>query len=253
MRFDELKEYWESEEKLAHIKGWDFSHIDDRFTSEEDCLPWNYTAVINKYRRETDRLLDIDTGGGEFLLSLGHPKEHTTATEGFPPNVELCRRKFAELGVTFHEMTDYAKMPFPDKSFDIVINRHGSFDSEEIFRVLKPNGIFVTQQVGEDNDRELVEMLLPGTERPFPGHNLKNSLASLEKSGFTVLESGEAYRPIKFFDTGALVWFARIIEWEFAGFSVETCFDKLLRIEEEIQKNGYVSGRTHRFYFTARK
>ena len=35
------------------------------------------------------RLLDMDTGGGEFLLSLGHPFERTAATEGYPPNVEL--------------------------------------------------------------------------------------------------------------------------------------------------------------------
>lgn len=32
--------------------------------------------------------------------------------------------------------------------------------------------------------------------------------------------------------SGAFVWFARIIEWEFPGFSVERCFDRLLRMQE---------------------
>ena len=253
MNLNELRKYWENEEKLAHIKGWDFSHIEGRFTSDEDSLTWDYASVVNKYRRDTDKLLDIDTGGGEFLLSLVHPCELTFATEGFPPNVELCRERFGRLGIAFREMTDCAKMPFPDECFDIVINRHGRFDAGEIYRVLKPDGVFVTQQVGEDNDRELVEMLLPGVARPFPGHNLKNCLSGLKSAGFSILESGEEYRPIKFFDTGALVWFAKIIEWEFAGFSVDSCFDRLLEAEAEIQRKGCVSGKTHRFYLAARK
>ena len=44
------------------------------------------------------KLLDFDTGGGEFLLSLGHPCENTAATEGYPPNVELCRETILPFG-----------------------------------------------------------------------------------------------------------------------------------------------------------
>ena len=42
-------------------------------------------------------------------------------------------------------MTDYTKMPFADGQFDIVINRHGNYNANEIFRILKPNGLFITQ------------------------------------------------------------------------------------------------------------
>lgn len=55
------------------------------------------------------QLLDYDTGGGEFLLSLGHPYRNTAATEGYPPNVELCRQVLLPLGVDFRPCDDPKK------------------------------------------------------------------------------------------------------------------------------------------------
>ena len=253
MNTSELLNKWKQEEEKAKIIGWDFSYIEGKFNSDEDSLPWDYEDVIKRYMRDNHRILDIDTGGGEFLLSLEHPYQLTSATEGYSPNVELCRNKLGSLGIDFHEMSDYSKMPFADLGFDVVINRHGSYDANEIYRILKPNGLFITQQVGEDNDRELVEMLLPDCEKSFSGHNLKSQIELFEKAGFTILEQGEAYRPITFYDTAALVWFAKIIEWEFVDFSVDRCFAKLLEVEKEIVKNGFVCGNIHRFYFVAKK
>ncbi len=253
MNRNELLNKWKQEEEKAKIIGWDFSYIEGRFHSDEDSLPWDYEATIKRYMHDNHRILDIDTGGGEFLLSLGHLYQLTSATDGYPPNVELCREKLGSLGIDFHEMSDYSKMPFAGSSFDIVINRHGSYDANEIYRILKPDGLFITQQVGEDNDRELVEMLLPDCEKSFSGHNLKLQIELFKKAGFTILEQGEAYPPITFYDTATLVWFAKIIEWEFVDFSVDRCFTKLLEVENEIAKNGFVCGNIHRFYFVAKK
>lgn len=41
-----------------------------------------------------------------------------------------------------------------------MINRHGDFHVKEIQRVLKANGIFVTEQVRAENDKELIELIL---------------------------------------------------------------------------------------------
>ena len=92
-RITELRKDWEAEEKIAHIHGWDFSHIHDRYEEEED-LPWDYKQIIDENRIDSMKLLDFDTGGGEFLLSLGHPYSNTAATEGYAPNVELCKNEF---------------------------------------------------------------------------------------------------------------------------------------------------------------
>lgn len=249
----ELKKYCQSQEAVAHMKGWDFSHIKGRFQSYEKNLPWNYKDIVKKYLKPQDKLLDIDTGGGEMLLSFNHSHNLTTVTEGFAPNVRLCNEKLKPMGIRVCEVTDYANMPFEDGEFDVVINRHGTYDAEELYRILKPGGVFVTQQVGEDNDRELVELLLPGSKKPFPGMNLASQKAKFIKAGFSVLEENEAFRPIEFYDVGALCWFARIIEWEFAGFSVDKCFDRLIEAEKIIEEGGCIKGNVHRYLIVARK
>ena len=171
MTNDELKTIWKSEEDCAFIHGWDFSHIRGRH-EEEKTLPWDYKAIIRSVLRDDMKLLDYDTGGGEFLLSLRHPYENTAATEGYPPNVALCRERLLPLGIDVRECKNAAQIPFADGSFDLIINRHGDFDPPELWRLLKPGGLFVTQQVGSDNDRELVEMVLPGTEKPGNSHSI---------------------------------------------------------------------------------
>lgn len=252
MDIQELKQTWLKEEAIAHIHGWDFSHIAGRHEDIGE-LPWSYEQIVQSYRRDHHKLLDIDTGGGEVLLTLGHPYENTHATEGYPPNVQLCRETLSPLGIHFHEMTDYAHMPFADNTFDIIINRHGSYDAAEIYRTLRPGGLFITQQVGDDNERELAELLLPGTPKPFPGLNLAEQSSIFRAAGFTILRGDESFRPIRFYDSGALVWFARIIQWEFPGFSVERCFDRLLKAHRLIEQNGYVEGTTHRYLLIAQK
>ena len=66
------------------MSGWDFSHIDSRYTA--DPLPWDYREKVREFLRPGVRLLDMGTGGGELLLTLGHPYELTSVTEGWAPN-----------------------------------------------------------------------------------------------------------------------------------------------------------------------
>ncbi len=253
MDLNKLIEFWHEEERSAHIHGWDFSHIDDRYT-ECGKLPWDYQEVILNYLRPDMKLLDIDTGGGEFLLSLKHPIENISATEAYPPNVELCKNTLLPLGIDFRAADGKGELPFDDCVFDMVIDRHGDFNAEEIYRVLKAGGVFITQQVGAENDRELVELLLPEQkEVPFPEQYAELTAKKFRNVGFEILVQQESYRPIRFFDVGALVWFARIIEWEFPGFSVENCLDALCRAQERLEKKGYIEGRTHRFLLVAKK
>lgn len=88
---------WRDEEAIAHIHGWDFSHLDGRY-EEEAGFPWDYRAAILSQLKPDMKILDIDTGGGEFLCSLGHPCENTAAMENYGPNVQLCRETLLPLG-----------------------------------------------------------------------------------------------------------------------------------------------------------
>ena len=253
MNSDEQKAIWQAVERRAQIKGWDFSEIEGKWQDGDDLLPWDFAALVQQYRRDNLHLLDMDTGGGEFLLSLKHPYERTAATEGWAPNIALCKERLLPLGIDFRAMTDPKGMPFDDASFDLVLNRHGAYDAAELWRVLKPGGIFLTQQVGAENDRELVTRLLPDAKPPFPEQQLEIQLARFRAAGFEILAEDEAYRPIRFYDTAALIWFAKVIEWEFTGFSVDRCFPQLVKTEAEIKEKGAVCGSIHRYYFAARK
>ena len=252
MNNEKLIAAWKAEEKIAHIHGWDFSHIEGRDTEQED-LPWDYREVVGQYLRPEMKILDIDTGGGEFLLSLNHPHGNTAAMENYPPNVALCEEVLRPLGIDFRPGDGKGRLPFEDDSFDLVLNRHGDFHAEEIYRVLKPGGLFITQQVGAENDRELAELLCGETPMPFPEQYLDKTVAKFEHAGFSILRGEEAFRPIRFFDVGALVWFARIIQWEFPDFSVDTHLAGLLKAQRILEERGSVDGSIHRFLLVAEK
>lgn len=253
MKQSKLLTQWLAEEQAAHIHGWDFSHIDSRYQEGQN-LPWDYEQLVRQYLRPESRILDIDTGGGEFLLSMGHPYHLTSVTESYPPNVALCRETLVPLGIDFHEADGSDPLLFPDESFDLVLNRHGEYIPQEIFRILKPGGIFITQQVGAENDRELVELLLREVPSlPFPKQYLSIAQKELEDSGLKTLEAQEAFRPIRFWDVGALVWFARIIEWEFPGFSVERCKQALFQAQDILERDGVIEGQIHRYLLIVQK
>ena len=248
----ELIKLWKAEEQIAHIHGWDFSHIDGRYMEGVD-FPWDYRQVIEQYKTPKMKLLDIDTGGGEFLLSLGHPYENTAATENYPPNVKLCKETLLPLGIDFRQADGNGELPYPENSFDMVIDRHGDINPKEIHRVLKPGGVFVSQQVGAENDRELVELLCGNVPMPFPEQYADKTGEKFRSVGFAILRQEECFRPIRFYDVGALVWFARIIQWEFPDFSVDTHLQKLYNAQHILEETGSVEGRTHRFLLVAQK
>lgn len=245
----ELYQVWLAEESCARIHGWDFSHIEDRY--EEEPLSWSYKEEIQKRLSPTARLLDTDTGGGEFLRALAHPTSLTAATENYPPNVALCRETLLPLGVDFRAADAGRALPFADNTFDMVLSRHGAYCAEELFRVLSPGGVFLTQQVGCDNDRALVELLLPGTPKPFPEQTPERMRQKFKGAGFQVTELREEFPEIRFYDVGALVWFARIIEWEFPGFSVDACAERLLCAQKILVRDGVIRARTHRIFMAA--
>lgn len=56
------------------------------------------------------------------------------------------------------------------------------------------DGIVITEQVGSENERDLIEMVLPGLKKPFPHLNLKEQRKVFEEAGFHIIREEEAYR-----------------------------------------------------------
>jgi len=238
-----------SEEK-KNFQGWDFSYINKR--KSEESLPWNYDKIVRNYLNTNSILLDMGTGGGEYLRSLNHPYKNTFATEAYPPNFELCKKTLMPLGIDVRQVFNDNYLPFENDRFDIIINCHEAFDINEVYRLLKPNGLFITQQVGGLNNKDLSRFLISDfKEITTSEHNLKNNIILIENRGFTILESDECFPKLKFFDVGALVYFAKIIELEFPNFSVDNCFAQLCLLQSIVEKQGFIESKEHRFVIVA--
>ena len=148
--FERLKK--EAEEAI--FRGWDFSFLEGRFIEKD--MSWNYEEVVKSKIKKLDILLDMGTGGGEFLSSLkGFLPLKTFATEGYKPNVEIAKNTLEPLKIDVKEIDNDETLPFENNTFDLIINRHESFSARELNRILKRGGIFITQQVGDSDNVEL--------------------------------------------------------------------------------------------------
>jgi len=247
---NKLRAQWLLEENTA-FQGWGFSCLNGRWHHEKE--KWDYIQIVRGYLKPEHMLLDMGTGGGEVLLTLGHPYHLTSVTESYPPNVDLCFQKLAPLGITVKQVTDDGYLPFEDHVFDFVINRHEFFVMSEVRRVLKPGGMFITQQVGGENIVDLSTALIPGFVNRFPAHTLKNNAEIIKSQGFEILLQDEAFLKLRFDDVGAIVYFAKACVWNFPDFSVQSCFRQLCGLQLELEEKGYLEYREHRFIIAAHK
>lgn len=241
---------WQLEEKQG-FTGWDFSHLNGRWEVSE--TPWNVAEIVKGSLRPTDELLDMGTGGGEFLLSLAHPFNQTAVTEGWLPNYELLQRRLVPLGVQVQLVGEDDQLHFPDAKFDLVFNRHESFDEREVWRVLKPGGLFITQQVGAGNNRRLRQLINSNKTMMFSEVNLTHMSEALCQQGFELLMSEKVTLPFAFLDVGAFVYYAKVIPWEFPNFTVETHVEILWQLEREVRETGKIASSEERFLLVAKK
>ncbi len=240
------------EEKDTDFSGWDFSFLTQSRRMEEFPLNWNYYNEVRNYLINSQSLLDMATGGGEFLMRLSPLPEKTEATEGYAPNIKVAQENLKPLGVKVHPTEDEYTLPVKDQDFDLIINRHGSFDPEEIKRVLKPGGHFITQQVGGLNDLEL-NLLLQAPESEFLGWNLQAALDQMLSSGFKIIKSKEDITKTRFYDIGAIIYYLHAVPWQIPDFSVEKYREDLYTLHEVLEAQGFFDVTCHRFFFIAKK
>jgi SAM-dependent methyltransferase len=246
-RFDELVR----DAQEAVFSGWDFSWLDNRMIQED--TPWDYPALVKEQFDTVQSLLDMGTGGGEILASLAPLPPDTHATEAYPPNQQIARERLAPLGVEVHDIEDSDPLPFPDSRFDMVINRHESFDSQELYRVLKPGGIFITQQVGGLDNLELNQYFEKAFSAPFMDWGLAPTLTSLYENGLDVVRAEKATLKTTFKDIGAVVYYLKVITWQVVGFTPEAFHERLAELNNIIERQGEFISFAHRFLVIARR
>ncbi|GAA2331292.1 class I SAM-dependent methyltransferase [Dactylosporangium salmoneum] len=229
------------------LQGWDFSWLDGR--AEGSQPSWSYPALARELLRDCAALLDIDTGGGEFLASLAPLPARTTAIEGWPPNVPVARDRLAPLGAEVR-FAPGATLPVESGSVDVVLNRHGRLDPQEVARVLRPGGTLLTQQVGSD-DCAAINAALGAPTTHGTAWNAETAAQALTDAGLTVTGVREEWPPFTFFDVGALVYQLRAVPWQVPDFTADRYDAALRRIDQRIRAEGAFRVHAHRFLIQA--
>ncbi|HYB45671.1 MAG TPA: hypothetical protein VEC92_04035 [Nitrososphaerales archaeon] len=243
------------------FSGWDFSYIDGRYV--EGKPSWDFAGEARRMVQRSRSMLDIGTGGGEFLSSLSPLPGTCCATEGYAPNSYVARDRLLPIGVdvvfTFCDdnglVPQRGALPFKGGIFDFVMDRHESFVANEVERVLRRGGVFATQQVGDGNNPELHEFFgkTRASEKGKRPWNLAEAVDEIESAGMKIVQKREERMSSRFLDVGALVYYLKAIPWEIPDFDVRTYRERLLEMHKQILRTGSFGVTTTRFYVQARK
>jgi SAM-dependent methyltransferase len=233
------------------VSGWDWGGIGDRYRESE--LPWDYTAIVRDHMEGVVRFLDMGTGGGEWLAELDDLPVDTWATEAWSPNVPIARANLEPLGVRVVAVEEDSLAELPDDYFDLVVNRHESFDACEVARVLRPGGVFLTQQVGGEDAREVNEALEDEVRLPYPEWGAELVSELLVDAGFEILESKSEQVDYEFADIGAVVFYLNATPWQVEGFSVASDRERLFVLHQRIEAEGGFRATMDRFLVVVRK
>ena len=251
-------------EQLVHeidgfsFSGWDFSYITETGRMQEGPVKWNYYSRIRPYLYTAERLLDLGTGGGERLAAFSPLPGETYATEGYKPNVEIAKRNLEPLGVTVVEVDGdegppyNSNLPFDDNFFDLITDRHEAYCPQEIYRILKDDAHFITQQVGSLSIANLIQ-LFDNKNIQISDWNLNYAEKELMQNGFEIAGSDEEISFIRFYDAGALGIYVKAFPWVFPQFSAKKYAEELLYIHKRILNDGYIDIVYHLFFIDAVK
>jgi SAM-dependent methyltransferase len=230
MLADALVRQW-TRDAAAPLEGWDFSYLRGRLIETKP--DWDYLALARTAVAQSREALDLATGGGEVLSSLAPFPGRATAVEGYAPNLPVARKRLSPLGIEVLHADPGAVLPFQNGAFDLVLNRHGAFAVREMDRVLRTDGVFLTQQVGADNLADLGRRF--GAEPKWSTNTLGAVKKQLQALGFDVRQAEDWRGPVTFLDVGALVYFLKAIPWIVDDFGVESHLNSLAALQAQIE------------------
>ena len=194
-----------------------YDRVNRIFTFGRD-RAWRRKAVVELLRKHPDRVLDLCTGTGDFILEAARKAGKETELKGYdfsPAMLEMARDKYRQLSereqiptVDFIE-GDAGAMPFEDASFDalgitfgirnlVYSNSRAEQHLREINRVLRPDGRLVVLESSRPENMLwrlfntiYLRFILPYLGGLISG-NLKayRYLASSSKNYYTINEMG---------------------------------------------------------------
>ncbi|ONI82170.1 SAM-dependent methyltransferase [Saccharothrix sp. ALI-22-I] len=240
-----------AEGEAVPTEGWDFSWFTGRATEQRPS--WGYAGLLADRMAKAEAALDIQTGGGEVLATIPVAPPVLAATESWPPNLDIARRTLAKFNADVRELDDAAPLPFPSDHFDLVVSRHPVLTRwDEVRRVLRPQGTYLSQQVGAGSVRELTDAMM-GPQPVDPSRSPMVVVAEAEAAGLEVVDLRQEALRMEFYDIAAVVHFLRKVIWIVPDFTVDAYRDRLSRLHDFIERHGPFVAHSQRFLIEAVK
>jgi SAM-dependent methyltransferase len=193
-KFDYKKFY----DEIGQLNGWNFSKV----KAIAEGVTWQFYDEVTQRCKKTDIVLDIGTGGGEALLSIAHTSLLLVGVDLSDGMIQTASHNLEisnKTNVRFFQM-DAENLSFPEGFFNVVTCRHSPFNAIEIAKVLVKDGIFLTQQVSENDKLNLTQAFGRGQNTDLDGTLKYRYVEELNKAGFSDVQSFE-YEATEYFET----------------------------------------------------
>ncbi len=208
---------------------------------------YNPHQVIASYFKEENHVAFVSVDGGEFVNQFDYLPPITYVVEG---NVNKANETLANKGVKVTTVTQNGKMPFKDEKIDVIVNELANYDKFEMYRVLKPGGYFIVDQMGSDNYKEIINMFIPFKMKGQ--WNKEACQDTLKEIGFDIVDGFEDMGHLRFDSLSALLAFIKTISPERVD-RYEQFINFYAAALKQLKKNHYYDLTTHRFLVVARK
>lgn len=237
----------ELETLLANVSqrsGWDFSSMN----TWRAPVPWDYIDEIKKRINPTDKILDIGTGGGERFLQYANLAASGLGVDIDPQMIEHAQNNARNIENVQFLISD-ENLQSVDGVYSFITNRHAPYDLEAIRRHLKSDGIFITQQVGEQNMANVRRAL--GQPIPEPPISKK----AVEGAGFECMDFQEYDVEYVVKDIESLVFWLNALDLlhaDLEGGKALSSIEALNKVlENSVDSRGFITNE-HRYLVVAK-
>lgn len=143
------------------------------------------------------KVLDIGCGYGKYTQMLSKKFYTVTGIDLSQQSINFARSQHNEPNIAYI-VADSRKLPFKDKSFDVVFSRISLHSLSEMFRVLKPKGFALCMRIGEYDaldlrdlfeQEEIVSKMKGYIDRCE--HHSKHKVDEWREAGFVKVKSQE--------------------------------------------------------------
>jgi SAM-dependent methyltransferase len=235
-------------EEARAFSGWSFG--EERIRRIEPGEPWDYEAIAREYARNSRRVVDLGTGGGEALSRIASGvAARFIATEEWHVNAPVARDRLRPLGIDVLRASSL-HLPIADTAVDLVLDRHEELAPRECARILRAGGAVVTQQCGPDNWREFRDFF--PRAMVFEDH-YDTYPEELVAAGLEIVRHERHEYRVAFRSLGDVVFMLLTAPWTVPDFDPERDIDALLALEDALTaEEGIVMTET-RYLLIARK